>query len=390
MTMEFPRLTSINIKGFKCFRDFSAEFSEFEVFVGANGTGKTSMFEFLRFIRDGAKEEIPAEVIKGTAGQAIFNSPNKPEFTWAVSSNFNGKLFDYTGILKGPEGRIKLTSEQLTYVLDGRRYTAISAQETPQAPKHQSHPDAMLEMKVELSNSRALALASAKYPRFENSYQFSEYCRKWRFFKSLDMNLSQIRKSIPTEQDAVLREDAGNLSAVLFNLFADHDKAFDDLQFHLKSVIPGFRGIKIKPRGGPGEVIAFWTEDGVEQELTMADLSDGVLHFIIWATLCVHPNPPPLICIDEPEVGMHPRALPLLAALLEKATERTQVFIATHSSYLLSQFPFQNIIVMAKENGEVVAKRPSDSKTLNAMLEDFGPGEIAALHQSDELEADFK
>ena len=59
----------------------------------------------------------------------------------------------------------------------------------------------------------------------------------------------------------------------------------------------------------PGEVIAFWQEQGVDQDLSFADLSDGILRLICWSCLCLHPNPPSLICIDEPDRGVHPYKL---------------------------------------------------------------------------------
>ncbi|MBI4798233.1 MAG: AAA family ATPase [Desulfarculus sp.] len=104
------------------------------------------------------------------------------------------------------------------------------------------------------------------------------------------------------------------------------------------------------------------------------------------SVLCLHPKPPTLICIDEPELGLHPRVLPLLAGLFQKASQRTQVLIATHSSYFLSQFPLESIAVMRKEEGRAVWKKPADSQTLKGILDDFGSDEIERLHISDELE----
>ncbi|MFM6442922.1 MAG: AAA family ATPase, partial [Dolichospermum sp.] len=184
----------------------------------------------------------------------------------------------------------------------------------------------------------------------------------------------------------ILHEDAGNLSSVLHYLMTEHRTAFDELQQHLRSVIPGFKGLTVKARGGPGEVIAFWQESGIDQELSLADLSDGILRLICWICLCVQPNPPSLICIDEPDQGVHPRTLPVLAALFEKASERTQILLATHSSYFLTQFDISRIAVIRKENGEAKFIKPGNSQVLIDMLNDFGADEIEQLHRSDELE----
>ncbi|WP_396034818.1 AAA family ATPase [Candidatus Cyanaurora vandensis] len=111
-----------------------------------------------------------------------------------------------------------------------------------------------------------------------------------------------------------------------------------------------------------------------------------MLRLICWIVLCLQPNPPSLICIDEPDQGVHPRTLPLLAGLFEKACDRTQILLATHASYFLMQFEFSRLAVMRKENGEAKFLKPADSKILLANLKDFGLEEIEKMHRSDELE----
>ena len=95
-------------------------------------------------------------------------------------------------------------------------------------------------------------------------------------------------------------------------------------------------------------------------ELSLADLSDGTLRFLSWATLCLTPNPPSLVCIDEPDQGVHPRTLPILAGLFEKASARTQLLLATHASYFLSRFDISRLAVMKKRDGESHYLKPKD------------------------------
>ena len=148
-------------------------------------------------------------------------------------------------------------------------------------------------------NQLALSLA-AHYPTLS---RLREYIRGWRFYSAFGLAKDKIRQPALVEQDPVLREDAGNLSAVLHHLYTEHRPAFDELQLHLRATVPGFRGLSVKARGGPGQVIALWQEEGVDAELSLADLSDGTLHLLCWIALCLHPHPPSLICIDEPDQG---------------------------------------------------------------------------------------
>lgn len=137
---------------------------------------------------------------------------------------------------------------------------------------------------------------------------------------------------------------------------------------------------------GRGEVIAFWQEHGIDRELSLADVSDGILRLLCWSVLCVLPKPPKLICIDEPDQGVHPRTLPILAGLFKKASDRTQILLATHASYFLTQFPLTDIAVMRRSNGEAVFAKPANSELMRALLDDFGTEELEHYHRSDELE----
>ncbi len=231
-----------------------------------------------------------------------------------------------------------------------------------------------------------LALGTVINPDLGTLHNLRGYVSSWRFYGSFALADAAIRKPVLIEQAPTLREDAGNLSSVLHYLMTEHQNAFAELQQQLRAVLPGFRGLTVKARGGPGEVIAFMREDGIDEGLPVADLSDGILRLICWIVLCVHPNPPPLMCIDEPDQGVHPRTLPVLAALFEKASQRTQIILATHSSYFLSQFDISRIAVIRKEDGEAKFVKPKDSAVLMSMLDDFGSDEIEVLHRSDELE----
>src|SRR5258708_32057090 len=96
-------LESLNIKGFRPFRDFTATFGALEILVGANGSGKSALFEFLRFLRDGMTREIPPEIIPGGSGQQVFHIPGPEHFSWDVAIGANHKSANhYVGTLIGP------------------------------------------------------------------------------------------------------------------------------------------------------------------------------------------------------------------------------------------------------------------------------------------------
>lgn len=375
------QLRSVKIQGYRPFRDFLARFGALEVLVGANGSGKSSLFEFLKFLRDSVYQDIPPEIIAGSFGQQIFHSPGPEQFWWSAEIDLGRKYpVRYQGQLMGPVGRTQVAFERV----EDNQPTLFLNVEGRQGLIQE--PAKSTRQEIELKRPNQLALGAVTNPAMTTLYELREYIRNWRFYSSFNIANHKIRKSTPVEQEPVLYEDAGNLSSVLHYLMTEHYQAFDDLQQHLRSAVPGFKGISVKARGGPGEVIAFWQEKGVDGELSLADLSDGILRLICWTVLCVQPNPPTLICIDEPDQGVHPRTLPILAGLFEKASSRAQILLATHSSYFLTQFDLSRIAVFRKEAGEAVFLKPQDSQALVQNLQDFGVQELEIMHRSDELE----
>jgi len=297
----------------------------------------------------------------------------------------------YQGELMGPVGATKVIFERVITRVPlhegfDKGYTFLNFQNGKGVVRDPE--DKKFKRKEwDLKKPNQLGLGAITDSTLATLFNLREYIREWRFYNSFHINNEKIRKSVPISQKPVLHEDAGNLSAVLFNLMTEHPEAFDELKSVIKAAIPGFRDLNVKARGGPGEVIAFWQEKSIDSDLSLADLSDGTLRFIAWATLCVMPSPPTLICIDEPDQGVHPRTLPILAGLFEKASHRSQLIIATHASYFLSQFDLENIAVMKKETGESLFVTVRDSKTLLDNLEDFGREELEQMHRTDELEA---
>ena len=392
------RLKSVNIQGYRPFRNFEAQLEPLEIIVGANGSGKSSLFEFLKFLRDSLYQDIPPEIISGSIGQQIFHIPGPAKFQWNIEIDTGRPIgIRYLGELMGPVGRTQVSYERVESSKPfSDRYSSPYIYMDIQGNKgvirepgekgFTTVTSDKLTQDIALKRSNQLTLNTMTNPSLEALYNLREYIRDWRFYSSFNIGNQKIRQSVPIEQEPILHENAGNLSSVLFSLMTEHRPAFDELQQHLRSVIPGFKGLTVKARGGPGEVIAFWQESGVDDELSLADLSDGILRLICWICLCVQPNPPSLICIDEPDQGVHPRTLPVLAALFEKASERTQILLATHSSYFLTQFDISQIAVLRKEKGEAKFIKPGNSPVLIDMLDDFGADELEQLHRSDELE----
>ena len=384
-------LSRIEIDGYRPFREFEAEPGGLTVIIGANGSGKSSLFDFLRFIGRAVTDPLPPEIDERAAGRALFHVPGPERIRFGLTLDLGQRLpLRYEAEILGPVGEPRISREHLATTRPLR--------------EHESDPFVFLDFKAGHGVVRdprqkklvrpqwtvqpnELALRRALDPTLVTLSHVQALLASWRFYSGFEVSTSAaIRKPVPTQPDPPLNEDGGNLSAALLWLNRKHQEVWEDLESHMRSAVPGFRSLNVEPRGGPGMVIGLWREHGVGTELSLADLSDGTLRLLCWAVLCLSPKLPPLLCIDEPELGLHPRVLPGLAGLFRIASARTQVLIATHSPYFLSHFALDEIAVMRREQGAAQFVRPGSSKALRSMVEEIGGAALARLHVSDELE----
>jgi predicted ATPase len=176
----------------------------------------------------------------------------------------------------------------------------------------------------------------------------------------------------------VLRQDAGNLAAVLAAL-RDHDQpgyasAFRRIVGSVQLVAPFFREFVLRPEQSD-RVQLRWRQKDSDAVFSADQLSDGTLRFICLATLLLHPDLPALVVLDEPELGLHPYAIVQLADLLRQASVRSQVLIATQSVTPMNQFQLEDLIVVERHGGASPFQRP-ESEHLQAWLADYSLGEL--------------
>ncbi|MFN5874597.1 MAG: AAA family ATPase, partial [Aphanizomenon sp.] len=108
------RLKSVNIQGYRPFKNFQAQLQPLEIIVGANGAGKSSLFEFLKFLRDSLYYDIPPEIISGSIGQQIFHIPGLASFEWDIEIDTGRPIgIRYLGELMGPVGRTQVSYERV-------------------------------------------------------------------------------------------------------------------------------------------------------------------------------------------------------------------------------------------------------------------------------------
>lgn len=210
------------------------------------------------------------------------------------------------------------------------------------------------------------------YP--EISYIAREYhsimlYTEWNLGRRTPPRLAQ---SSDLEMDFLL-PDASNLALVLNNL-QTYPQVFQNIIKYLRLFYDRLENIVTRINFGTVQV--YFQEKGLRQLVPATRLSDGTLRFLCLLTILLHPSPPPLVCIEEPELGMHPDILPTIAELCIEASGRTQLIVTTHSDILISMFAdFLDAILVCERDDKGTALQHLDRAELQTWLKDYSLGD---------------
>ena len=169
-----------------------------------------------------------------------------------------------------------------------------------------------------------------------------------------------------------LLPDGRNLGLVLNAI--EHRGDWIRLQSIVKQFLPRFERLSIKVEAGTVQV--FMHEAGLKTPTPAVRLSDGTLRFLGLLAILLSPSPVPLICIDEPEMGLHPDAIHLLAELMIDASKRTQLIVTTHSDVLISALTEQAESVLVCENTQGTRIKALESEKLKFWLDRYRLGDL--------------
>ena len=168
-----------------------------------------------------------------------------------------------------------------------------------------------------------------------------------------------------------LLEDGGNLGLVLNNL--QYQLGSREIIEKLKLFYDAAEELSIKIYGGTVQI--FIRETGLIQPIPATRLSDGTLRYLFLIALLLDPTPPPLICIEEPEIGLHPDILPAIAEMLIAASQRTQLIVTTHSDALVSALSPESVLICDRDDRGSHLNR-LDGDRLKKWLENYSLGDL--------------
>jgi len=201
--------------------------------------------------------------------------------------------------------------------------------------------------------------------------------KSWKLYHFHDTSESaKVKLTGDISENRMLNPDASNLAALLYSLQKTHPQHFNNIEDTVRLVAPFFHSFHLEPtQQNPQKIMLEWYDKGSDQSFNASALSDGTLRFMCLTTLLLQPKLPSIILLDEPELGLHPYAITMLAELLKSASKSIQVIIATQSVTLVNQFEPSQIFVVERKDNQSTFTHLQDAN-MEEWLDEFGVGDL--------------
>jgi predicted ATPase len=356
-------LHDITIKGFKSIASIEKlRLNQMNVLIGANGSGKSNfigVFSFLHAIREGGLQNY---VRQAGGAEQLLHFGSKITKQIEIDLSFLDEVNQY-------ELTLKPTADDSLYpAYEWVGYWDKSA-------GYQSPLEQPLEPQA---NRLEAGISRPGLQRIPGWVQHR--LGLWRIYHVHDTSsTSPMRKTAQLDDNIFLRPDGSNLPAFLYLMQQKHEKAYQLVRHTVQRAAPFFDDFVLRPDPLNDRTIRLaWRHKNSEQYFGVGALSDGTLRFVLLTTLFLQPLAlrPPIIIVDEPELGLHPYAITLLASLAKQAAATTQVILSTQSSILLDHFEPNDVLVAERKEGATQLIRLENSSQLENWLENYSLGQL--------------
>jgi len=348
-------ITRIEIEGYKSIKLLQLELQPINILLGANGVGKSNFISIFSLIRNVLNKNLQNYVQKKGGVDSLLHFGNK-----------NTSEIKLTLYFKNSYGHENQFSINLQVGTDNLFIKSIKT-----AFLHYGNWK-------EQWHERNISESSFEQKKIGQAYYVNRRLEEFDVYHFHDTSdTSSIKSMADIHNNESLQRDGSNIAAFLYYLQEKEPKHFKRIELTIQSIAPFFDRFDLKPNRLNEQTIQLeWREKGFPDNYFNAyHLSDGTLRFICLATLLMQPNPPKTIVIDEPELGLHPVAINKLAALIRKASAKTQIILSTQSINLIDNFEPEDIIVTDRENHESIFRRLK-SDDLKAWLDEYTLGDL--------------
>lgn len=355
-------LTQIELQGYKSVKHLSLELDKINILIGANGAGKSNFISFFKLLR------------------WMMQSPGQLQFYISQSGGANALLFDGVAVTPQLEAFLRFQTDRgnndysirlfhaaadtLIFADEKYRFSdSTFPNEAPWKYLDAGHRESKLIDLAEQGDLTARTIRSL----------IQKDCVVYQFHNTSET--AKIRHKWNIDGSRYLREDGANLAAFLLRLREHEPKAYHRIVETLRQIAPFFADFVLE--NVYNSVLLQWREEKSDRIFSSYQASDGTLRTMALIALLLQPKEdlPDVIILDEPELGLHPFAINIIAGLIQSISLHTQVILATQSAMLIDYFEPEDIIVVERKNRESIFHR-LNSQELKEWLERYSISEL--------------
>ena len=380
------KIVSIKIKNYRMFKNIHIrDIPPFCVIIGANGTGKSTLFDIFGFLRDALKNNIrQALQIRGGYREIITRGQEQEDIEIELQFRMNildtERLVTYQIIIGQNNNRPVIKREILRYkrgehgkpfhFLDfqlGQGYAITNEEDFSKPDKELDREEQQLE-----SNDILAIKGLGQFQRFKAATAFRSLIENWHVS---DFHISEARGSKEISYAEHLSTTGDNIATVAQYIYQQYPEIFQQILEKMKQRVPGISSVEAKETED-GRLILRFQDQAFKDPFIDRYVSDGTMKMFAYLILLFDPNPHPLLCVEEPENQLYPTLLKELAEEFAHYSDRGgQVFVSSHSPDFINAVPLASIFWLIKSQGITQIHRAADSEILkNLVAEGDLPG----------------
>ena len=357
-------------------RGAQVELGPLNLLIGPNASWKSNFIEAIGLLKGLPDDFAEAVAAAGGISDCLWKGASNPTARIEVTANPRKlkKSIHYQVSFKGQKGKALITDESVTSATLEGATQAFLAYKKGQPTIYSDGSELTLSDEERDPQQSVLSQRkdSKNYP--EITY-LGRLFRSIRIYSDWEFGPGSTMRDLygAEEKNDYLEEDIHNLGLML-NRFLSDANVKPDLLKYLSALYDGALDVHTLIQSG---LVDTRVEERNRITIPASRLSDGTLRWLALLTILLHPSPPPLVCLEEPELGLHPDAIRTLAELLTLASERMQLIVTTHSDALVDQFTEapDSVIVFEKEEGETEMRRLKKER-LAAWLKRYTLGQL--------------
>jgi len=351
-------LGHMTVDNFKSIKHLDIGLKPLNLFIGANGAGKSNFIGVFKFLNELAGGNLQVYTGKAGGANSILYFGRKVSENISLMLSFDDGVNGYACVLTPTNEDGFIFHDESIWFHNKNQWAQ---------PYTDNLGNGHLESKLYKEMKTTGGIASHVYHDL----------KAWVIYHFHDTSENAaIKQTADIEENRLLRPDGGNLAAFLYMLSKRQPRHFENIQDAIQMVAPFFDRFVLEPSQLNKDRIRLeWKHKGTNDYFNVSALSDGTLRFMCLATLLLQPDLPSIILLDEPELGLHPAAITFLAGLLRSASKSSQIIIATQSVTLVNQFEPEDIVVVERDNEQSTFRRLEKSG-MSEWLDDYGLGDL--------------